>query len=73
MCGLCMMNADKQTFLTQTAPRNKHSNNRYYISKERKPGPLRETVTGKRRSLQGDEHQSFQLGTGVIAQIKFAA
>ena len=51
MHGLCMMNADKQTFLTQTGPKNKTSGT---TSRERNPGP--------QRSLQGNEHPSFQLG-----------
>jgi hypothetical protein len=37
------------------------------------PNLMRARDTRKQRSLQGDEHQSFQLGTGVIAQIKSAA
>jgi hypothetical protein len=48
-----MMNADKQTFLTQTTPKDKHTNIRYYISREKA------RIT---KISVGDERQSFQLG-----------
>jgi hypothetical protein len=54
-----MMNADKQTFLTQTGPKNKYTNIRYYISRE-KARP-----SGKISNLmRGERYQETKISAG---------
>jgi hypothetical protein len=68
-----MMNADKQTFLTQTVPKDKYTNIRYYISREKSrftgEYPICRGIRDIRKSqnLWGMNHQSIRLGKKFIA------
>ena len=69
MRGLCMMYADKQTYLTQPGPGINHPV--LHLKREsqvhrRVSNLLGIRDTRKQRTLQGMNHQSFQLGTRVI-------
>ena len=68
MRGLCMMYADRQTYLTQPGPGINHPVLHLRESQVHRgvSNLLGIRDTRKQRTLQGMNHQSFQLGTRVI-------
>ena len=77
MHDLCMMTADRQTFLTQTVSKDKHKQPVLHLKRESQVHRrVSKSDEGKRyqeaKISAGDGHQSFQLGTCVIVRIKSA-